>query len=594
LSSTSSNARTPQKRSATEVLASRYRHLFVLPSTPFLLVYAVISSFLLGILSRGAVGVTSSFLAFVVFLLSASAISSALRIADRATIASFRRTLAVVLAGEVLWLVCAAAGSAYAWASGSTTALTNSFVFGALASVGFEFIVINGTFTDNAPLAIGLAALHPTATLLLVRLQEVSAHLDLVALLSGAMALVIIAAFTPLLGRKKTELGYDALRLFRSFMKTWVAGEPSQLEKIISDHSEEAEVESKVMRFRTERGDTFVVLPGVHPGPFHPIGSYDLPGVVSRAFKDLGPTMTLHRPGGHERNLATAADTEKYAEELSAFAASIATVSDAAPIRGPLKTQIGKATVTSTAFGSDAILTVSFAPFGSDDLDTDVERVLAGRASNAGLRMNVVDAHNSIEVAQESPELSDPGWAELIGRTKEAKPMAFRVGYAHSNEVKFSGGGDLTENGVGLLMIEAAGKSVLILADANNAVPALRAEAAKALAEAGYDLVEFCTSDSHNLAARGLTVARGYEALGEQTPVPAIVDLVVKLAKLADGRLAPAAFSSGQMKSRKRLFGARSIEEFARITQSSSKFGRAYLRFAVVSVAALLLLSLLL
>lgn len=591
MSSTSSRARTSQKRSATEVLASRYRHLFVLPSTPFLLVYALSSSFLLGILSRGVAGVFSSFLAFVVFLLSASAISSALRIADGGTIASFRRTLAVVLAGEILWLVCVAAGAAYAWASGSTSALTNSFIFGALASIGFEFIIINGTFTENVPLALGLAAIQPTATLLLVRLQEVSVRFDLFAVVSGALAFAVIAMFTPLLGRRRTELGYDALRLFRSFMKTWVAGESSQLEKIISDHSEEADVESKVIRFRTDKGDVFMVLPGVHPGPFHPIGSYDLPGVISRAFKDLGPAMTLHRPGGHERNLATAADTEKYAEELRALAGSMGPATGAT-IRGPLEAQIGRAAASLTAFGPDAILTISFAPFGSDDLDTDVETALAALASAQGLRMNVVDAHNSIEVSQEIPDLSDSGWAELVGRTKAAEPRNFRVAYAHSSEVNFSGGRDITENGVSVLMIEAGSKHVLVLADANNAVPALRAEATKALADAGYDLMEFCTSDSHNLAALGLTVARGYEALGEQTPTTAIVDLVVKLAKMADGRLAPASYGSGLLKSRKRLFGARSIEEFARITQSSSMFGRSYLRFAVASIGALLVISL--
>ena len=591
MSSTSSRARTSQKRSATEVLASRYRHLFVLPSTPFLLVYALSSSFLLGVLSRGVAGVASSFLAFVVFLLSASAISSALRIADGGTIASFRRTLAVVLAGEILWLVCVAAGAAYAWASGSTSALTNSFVFGALACIGFEFIIINGTFTENVPLALGLAAIQPTATLLLVRLQEVSVRFDLFAAVSGAFAFAVIAMFTPLLGRRRTELGYDALRLFRSFMKTWVAGESSQLEKIISDHSEEADVESKVIRFRTDKGDVFMVLPGVHPGPFHPIGSYDLPGVISRAFKDLGPAMTLHRPGGHERNLATAADTEKYAEELRTLAGSMGPATGAT-IRGPLEAQIGRAAASLTAFGPDAILTISFAPFGSDDLDTDVETALAALASAQGLRMNVVDAHNSIEVSQELPDLSDSGWAELVGRTKAAEPRNFRVAYAHSSEVNFSGGRDITENGVSVLMIEAGSKHVLVLADANNAVPALRAEATKALADAGYDLMEFCTSDSHNLAALGLTVARGYEALGEQTPTTAIVDLVVKLAKMADGRLAPASYGSGLMKSRKRLFGARSIEEFARITQSSSMFGRSYLRFAVASIGALLVISL--
>ncbi len=533
--------------------------------------------------------------AFVVLMLTVSAVSSGLLLADRKTIATFRRTNAVLLAGLVLWLLCAACGIVYTLLSGSTQAITNAMLFGAFASAGLEFLVINGVFTGRTTLALGLAAIHPASTVVILRFTELSHSLDPLAVLFSALAFVTVFAFPFLLKRRRTTLGYNALSLFQAFMKTWANRDSADLEAALSAHAEDAQVTTRVLRFQTQAGDTFMVLPGVHPGPFHPVGSFDLPGVVSKAFMGLGPVMTLHRPGGHERNIATRAETAKFAAEAREFARGIGTSTGEALVRGPLHAKIGKANVSSTAFSKDLLLTVSFAPLGSDDLSTSVEDDLSAPASAAGFIESVVDAHNSINDGQESPDTADPGWGRLFETTRLAEASPFRVGYSHSSEVGLAAHGDLTENGIALFMLETKlGKSVLILADANNAVPTLKGETASALEASGYGLVEFCTSDSHNLAASGLTVSRGYKALGEATPAKSISKAVVEMAKLAEGRLSPSRYGSGQLTSRVRVFGAKALEEFAGITQSSSRIGRAYFRFAVVSVAALLLLSLLL
>jgi len=553
-----------------------------------------IVSFLISVLSRGFAGVISFFAAFAVFILSGFAVSSALRIVDKNTIATFRRTQAVLFAGEVAWLIAAALGAFYAWYSQSPYPVTNALLFGALVCAGIEFIVINGVFAKSTTLSFGLAALHPASTITVIRLQELVGHFDVIAASSAVVALALICAFPLMLRRRQTSLGHDALSLFRAFMKTWTAGDPTELERIIADHSEDVEITTKVLRFRTASGDTFLVLPGVHPGPFHPVGSYDLPGVIDRSFKELGPVMTLHRPGGHERNLATREETLKYSVKVSELARSITPKTDGAMLRGPIHSQVGKATVSASAFANDMILTLSFAPLGSDDLDTKVEVELIKPASQAGFDLSVVDAHNSIDHEQESPVTDDPGWNQIFESARVAKAEPFSTAYSHSSEVGFSGRGDLTENGIGLFMVEAGSKSVLVLADANNAVPGLRAQVAKALDSSGYALIEFCTTDSHNLAARGLTVARGYEPLGEATPPASIADLVVKMAKLAETRLAPAAYESGQAKTMVRVFGSKALEEFATMTQSSSKFSSTYARFATLVVGALLIVSVIL
>ena len=207
----------------------------------------------------------------------------------------------------------------------------------------------------------------------------------------------------------------------------------------------------------------------------------------------------------------------------------------------------------------------------------------------------IIDAHNSLEDHQESVDSADPGWRHLFERMKLVEATPFRVGYAHSSELGFGAREDLTENGIGLIMLETPrGKSILVLADANNAVPSLRTEIAKALNSLGYELIEFCTYDSHNLAARGLTVSRGYRALGEATPIESLVRLVADIAKLAETRLSRSSYGSGRLTNTVRVFGTKTLEEFAAITQSSSELARVYFRFAMVSIVVLLTFSLVL
>jgi putative membrane protein len=592
LSSTSSSERKPKARSATEALASRYRHLFSLPSFPLLLIYGGLASLAISVISRGVAGVISFIAAFAVLVLSATAISSAIRIIDRKTIATFRRSQALLLAGELLWLLVAAVGAVYSLASGSPNPLTNAILFGAFVCAGFEFLIIEGAFQKNVPVSLGLAAIHPVSTLLVIRFSELTNHFDVAAASGGAVMLVLLVAFPLMMRQRKTSVGHDSLSLFQAFMKTWAAGDADELEKIISDHSVEADVTTKVLRFKTKVGDTFLVLPGVHPGPFHPVGSYDLPGVISRSFKDLGPVLTLHRPGGHEHNLATREETSRYATSISELARNI-TSDGEGELRGPEHARVGKATVSASAFNNDLLMTMSFAPLGSDDIDPRVEAELAKPASGTGFDLSVVDAHNSIDPNLEAPFTDDPGWKQLFEATRALRPDGFSVAYSHSSEVGFRGRSDLTENGVALFMLQnRSTKSVLILADANNSIPELRAKVEGALKSSGYDLIEFCTSDSHNLAARGLTVERGYEALGEATPPASIAELAVSLAKRAEARLAPAFYGSAKAKTRVHVFGSKALEEFAAITQASSKFARRYFRFAAGATIVLLLVSL--
>ena len=465
-------------------------------------------------------------------------------------------------------------------------------IFGGFVCAGFEFLVVNGAFIQRAATSAILSAVHPLVTALAFFAAGGISY-DAWAVAFGVVAFAVPVLFTLALRRRRTSLGYNAVRLFQAFMKTWANDDAAELETIIDAHASVAKVSTKLLRFRQDDGDTFVILPGVHPGPFYPVGSYNLPGLVSRSFEGLGRVLTLHGPGGHESNLATNASTKRYVEDLRNFAETIQPMAGEARIQGPLVAKIGKATASASAFGKNLLLAISFAPYGSDDLESEAGRRLAAIAESQGYDALLVDAHNSIDDGREQLDLKDEGWTALIQGAKESSPEQFRIGYAHSKEIGLAASSDLTTNGIALMLLEVDGtKWALVLADANNAVPGLRESVSRALESAGYRLLEYCTSDSHDLAARGLTADRGYHALGEVTPLDVIASATVKLASLAESRLATCRYGFGNMVSEARIFGSTGLREFAEVTQRSSRFARAYARFAAPAMFALLIASL--
>lgn len=588
----SSDKDAPRPNSSTEALASRYRHLFVLPSTWTLILLAFFASISLStIVDRGVPAVWLSFGALFAILISSYIITSLTRSFDHATIATFRRAMAAMLVGEACWAVLVLVGLAYSLNVKSYSPLTNTVLFGALTTAGLEFIIINGAFVRSTGLSLGLGTIHPLLTTIVLMESGELQSIDPFSLLFGLISFTILVYFVVFLKHSRTSRGHNTIELFQAFMKAWANSKPDDLESILRTHAERTTVSTKV--FRMDGKETvLMILPGVHPGPFYPVGSFDLPGRMFQQFKNLGLALVLHGPGGHERNLATRSDTQLYVRKIFDFSRSLEPHD--LLLRGPITAQIGKARTTVFSLGTDAILTISFAPYGSDDLESNINQALGEVAKASGFSLSVVDAHNSIASNRALTTIDDAGWRNLFMRLASSAPMKFRLGHANSGELGLGSSDDLTVGGISVVEFEAAEtKWVLALADANNAVPTLRGAIDSALETNGFKLLEFCTTDSHDLAARGLTVTRGYLALGESTPVNKIVDVIVSLAKLAETRLSECACASAEMVSEEYTFGTKTLDEFASITQTSARFARRYSKMTAATILVLLLLALL-
>ncbi|TLY13917.1 MAG: DUF2070 family protein, partial [Thaumarchaeota archaeon] len=69
----------------------------------------------------------------------------------------------------------------------------------------------------------------------------------------------------------------SAIHTLQAFLKTWAAHNPEELERALSRYSVEESVGTRVIKFETPKKQPTLVLSGIHPGPFFPVGSYNLP-----------------------------------------------------------------------------------------------------------------------------------------------------------------------------------------------------------------------------------------------------------------------------------------------------------------------------
>ena len=515
---------------------------------------------------------------------------SLIRIAEPDTIATLRRVGAMILTGTLLWLFAASLEMAYTVFVGATQS-RGALTFGGFLTCAFELIVINGAFVEKTRFAGPLSAVHP-ATILIW--SDFTAAANIQAVAAGGIVIGLALGFIFKLKGTRAMTGDSSIHTFQAFLKAWVIHNPKNLERILSRYSLEESVSTKIIKFDAPATKPTIVLSGIHPGPFYPVGSYNLPELffVSFGRKNL-TALTMHGPGGHERNLPRQTESVRYADETATFAEGIQARNPSTDMRGPLFAKIDGFTVSCLAFGKQALVTISSSPLSSDDIAYSAEGKLLPLAKEYGLELSIVDAHNSIGNERIQFAVNDDRpWRNLFERMRQEEEHEFRVGFAHSSELGFDHGLDISDAGMGVLVFQVTDVNwAFVLVDSNNATPQLKEEVRVKLESAGFRLIELCTSDSHNLAARVPTLERGYFALGESTPVADVAFAVTKLGKIAESRLSSCNYGIDELVSSITVFGARAIEDLALLARRSSAFAKRYTMLAALITLVLLFLT---
>jgi putative membrane protein len=530
--------------------------------------------------------VTAAPVVFFAVFASSGAVTLVIKALDPDSIISLRRMFGVAFAANLIWAIPFAAGSLFSWVVHTPQPSRNEFVLGAFFAWSFELLVVNGAFISSTLRSLCIAALQPIITLFLTSAFVIKVNPAVAyAAILGFVILGITTTFLLKFKTFKTEgVGINSLQTFQSFLKSWVSQKPANLEKYFTLYSQDELVTTRIV-LAGMADKVALVLPGVHPGPFFPVGSYDLSELVYHELRKNGVVpMILHGVGGHERNLPTNELAKKYAAEIATIVTASGVGQKILRMRGPTKLKIGPTTVTTLGFGDKIVAFLSNAPYNTDDLDLKIVDGAASAAEQLGVELMLVDAHNSI--GGENPEqqsITEGDWRRAFFENMKDPEAEFETGVAHSSELQFDHGSDISDGGVTVLVFKKqASKYVLVTSDSNNAVVGLRQRIIDELKRDDVGLIELCTSDTHKSAARYLT-NRGYRALGEDSDRETLVATIKKLERLAEARLSRGGVAVITSQLTLPLIGDKPLNDFADLTKETLSFAKAYARAALAS-----------
>jgi len=586
---------------STHNIARRYRHLFTLPSIEasilasslFVILICAISRYVLR--TPGIYFVGSLVLAGVFLILGTEIDLLALRM--RSGVASFRRLSAIAIISNSIWFLVVIVGLITFLTSGSMIRFLSLLLLGALFAVAFRAFIFGAVFYGRTVSGIPLAFVQPA----LVTLATVAgssagiiASAAAPALVGGLIAIIAVTIYLRAINRSESSREFRPLHLLQAFLNAWVIEDASNMERLLDVVSRQHVVRTDILVFKCDSRLVEVIVPGIHPGPFYPIGSSNLPADIFKMRRNSGKVpLTVHSISDHDLNLPSKREVESY---VSSFANS-RTVDAGNSMSAPVVKRKNKATVTGIAFGSTALLLITQAPHGMEDFPTTVRDEILRSSREIGFSETlIIDTHNSEGAKPSEEEAQDAISAanEVLTELKGSKRYNFRLGFAHSSETGLElHERDLGPAGVGLVLFELqnGARFSLCIVDANNAALGLREKILGSFKEAG--LIEICTSDTHVTAAKTM-VKKGYIALGEEISEEKFVQLLKALHEEAEKKMGGGSYESEVVDSSVKTIGGKLLGDFSSLLDSTISTARngaialAILTIVMIAVVALI------
>ncbi|HEX6068140.1 MAG TPA: DUF2070 family protein, partial [Nitrososphaera sp.] len=283
----------------------------------------------------------------------------------------------------------------------------------------------------------------------------------------GALFVALAIVWAAVADRSGRPQIQSTFRLLQAFLSAWTENKPGGVEEIIEAKARDEAVSTNVMMLKSKGSDIAIVLPDVHPGPFGSVGGSNLSYVLFERFSRNA--LVLHSVSGHALNIPSKREVDRYISGLEGLdrksAGSTATE--------PVQRRLGNATATAVLFGRTALVMLSLAPKGMEDVPPDVRDELESHAVGLELELLLVDCHNAMGGMLDKSDRDDLVSAakSCLEDVKSAQQHEFAAGFASLADVSHGLGKspDLGQAGIAVLAIRIAGKDYAIAwADANN------------------------------------------------------------------------------------------------------------------------------
>ncbi len=578
---------------STSNIHRRYSLLFTLPSTPTVtaLLLIVSSPLILAASFLSGFPLTSTLLTYLAFE-SALFLSIVLEHATlkRNRIATFRRLTFISVVTSGLWLLVTLIGTLV-----SPGKFLSFIIVGAFFSAMLRLLVFGAVFFQSPYHALPLATLQPLLlTIILTADYNLPEYLSGHTLLpvSGILLLAAVLLFLRRVNHSSSGLlPMPTLTVFQAFLQAWSVEEAAPLESILEKSSSKTTVTTSIITFHSDGVKPMVIVPEIHPGPFYPIGSSNLPYQLHHHFAQQGfMSLILHGVSGHELNLVSKNEVNNL---LSSYK-HLNKLGEGSTCSAPITVTSNRALVSGLAFGDYPFLFLTLSPHGMEDFPREIKKPLEETASADGFKhLFLVDTHNSQgeEIEQEEAAEAVDAAEKALNSLRKSVQHPFKTGFAHSSELKETKlAGDIGPAGVGVLILEVDGSKYTLLAiDANNARRGLREEIISRLKESKISILEICTSDTHINAGK-VSTRQGYITLGDKTETDTLVDVARRLYDLADERLSESRFDINCVDTDVRIVGGRLLKDVSQaldqVTGTARRGG-----FLLIALSLLLFLS---
>jgi putative membrane protein len=376
--------------------------------------------------------------------------------------------------------------------------------------------------------------------------------------------------------------------LFRAFLVAWSENRVDTIEELIEARAHKNVITTKVIRFFFAGNQAAIVLPDVHPGPFSMVGGSDLPYVLYERFSKRA--LVMHSVSDHSLNIPSKKELEKYVKDL----VHTTTKEKGDTCSAPVQVRINNSTSTGIAFGNTAVVMLSLAPTGMEDIPLSVSSELESFGATIGFPcVLVVDCHNAMGKHLNDCDRNDlvTSAKQCLDQLKRLPQNQFKVGFASLDDVDYimDRTEELGQGGLAALVISIDKKNYAIgWADSNNMENTARDYIVSKIND-NVTMLEICSSDTHSTS--GKRTREGYFALGTTSSLDKIAATYNQLCSKAKEGATGSAFELAYAQSAIKVMGKEQFEDYSRALDRSMKVTKIFVAITVASFISMLVLS---
>jgi len=487
----------------------------------------------------------------------------------------YSKSLHASLFGNLIWLLTVVMGIAASIVLAKELSLF-FITFGMFLFASFRIGIFTTTLGVDIKKGWAICLVQPLAMFLVLIPSNMWVELifDPVTLGYGISFFIIASVWSVLTdraGRPEMESTHKTIQAYLASQKN----DFSEAEEIMEQRSSKTKVSTTQIRLHspTQKTDFRMVLPEIHPGPYHPVGGSNIPYLI---YKNLDSSaMVMHSISDHSLNLPSRNEVENYLKNLD----NCVTKEEGLTCTEPVTVQINKARVIGLLFGNNPLLFLSLSPHGMEDIPsymkTEIEQYAKNRNYSKPL---IVDTHNAMgkEISQEDGEnmlkAAKSCLDTLIG--KESYPIEF--GYANSEDMDVWTE-DLGMGGLGIMCLKIKDQKYFLgWADANNMENGVREKIVKNFADKNYNLLEICTSDTHFARVKARN-KNGYYQLGLITSADKLSNWMLEIAKNAENKITAAKYEILENQTEVKIMGEGIYEDYSKALDNSLKITKGFM-----------------